>query len=313
MPEDPWLRRFAGWIDERFPPVQGVLFFALYALALVAGRSLARPGVLAVSSRDLVGFLAFYAFFFMLRIFDEHKDYELDCRNYPQRVLQRGLISLNELKVLCAGAIAVQGGVSLWLDGELGPITRTWLLVMAWSLLMAVEFFVGRWLKAHLLLYAATHMLVMPLAVAWVATMGAAAGPPSAELGLLGALAFVSGFVFEVGRKIKAPEEERATVDSYSKLFGPRGVAWLMIALLGAVTVLLAGLLYRAAGDAMGRFWPAALGALFLLGTVPCLRFSLRPTSERAKRLGAAASGVAMGGYLVFIAVLIAVWGLRWT
>ncbi len=308
--EDPWLRRFAAWIDERFPPVQGILFLTLYALALLSGRAFAEPGALAVGLRDLVGFLGFYAFFLLLRIVDEHKDFEADGRNFPRRVLQRGLIGLADLRWIGAAAFVLPGAVSLWLDGGFGAVTGLWLAVIVWGTLAAVEFFAGAFLRPRLVLYAAVHMLIMPLVVAWAMAVGSPK-VPLGGLALLAALAYCSGFVFEIGRKIKAPEDERETVDSYSRRFGPRGAARVMVALLVAANALLAVLVWRFGGGA-APVVAGLLAALLAVGSVAAMGFSARPTRRRAKRLETSAVGTVLAGYLLVIVVLLADRGWLW-
>ena len=100
--EDPWIRRILAWGNERFPLANGILTFVLFTTALLFGRLVASADGVAVpiGLADLLPFFAYYGFFFMLRVFDEHKDYELDCHNHPERVLQSGLITLKDLKIL---------------------------------------------------------------------------------------------------------------------------------------------------------------------------------------------------------------------
>ena len=309
--EDPWLRRFKAWADERFPLAQGVLISLLYLLALLYGRALESPGAVRLAAGDVPGLLAFTAFFLMLRILDEHKDYEVDLRNYPHRILQSGLITLGQLKVLCAGLVLLQLGVSLWLEGGLGPVVYLWLAVMLWTGLMTAEFFVGAWLKQRLVLYAVCHMLVMPLAIGWIVAMASPGDPPPLGAGLAAALGFSFGSVFEIARKTRAPADERTGVDTYSKVLGPGGAAWALAAMLAATTVLVWGLLRQIqAGGAIA--WTAALAALFLAGGLPSVSFARLPTPERARLMQGAAFGAPLGQLVVFNLALIAERGLLW-
>lgn len=310
--EHPWIRRYFGWIEERFPPVQGVLFLVLYATALLFGRYSTHSDMLQVGVEDIFGFFAFYAFFFMLRVFDEHKDYELDCRNHPERILQRGLITLGQLQVLCAFAIMIQAGISIWRDGGLGPITQTWLVTMAWSGLMAKEFFCGQWLKKNLVLYAFSHMLVMPMALVWAATFGTNGHDLGSEILLLALLSFVSGFAFEITRKIKSPEDERDTVESYSKVFGTHRAPWVVVVLLLLVSVLSVGLVRLVLGNKTGAVWLMSPVFLAAVGALPFFQFSERPSAGGVKKMEGAAGGVMLLEYLVLIAALIFQRGIEW-
>src|SRR4029453_4732816 len=148
-----------------------------------------------------------------------------DAVAHPERVLQRGLVTLAQLRVLGVCAVVLQLGVSLLLDGGIGPVTFWWIAAFAWSALMAREFLVPTWLRRHLLVYAVSHMAVMPLLVAWVATMGAAGATRRPGVWALAALVFLAGFVFGVARKIRSPEDERPAADSYTRALGVRGAA----------------------------------------------------------------------------------------
>ncbi len=310
--QDPWRRRFKAWIDERFPLGQAVLFTLVYLLALFYGRALDSPGAIRLAAADLLGLLGFAAFFLMLRIFDEHKDYEIDLRNYPQRILQSGLITLDQLKGLCAGLILLQLGVSLWLESGFGPVVYLWLAVMAWSSLMAAEFFLGDWLQRRLVLYAVSHMLVMPLAIVWIVAMASPGKFPPRETTLAAALGFCFGFVFEIARKTRAPADERDGVDTYSKRLGPGTAAWTVVALLAATTAIVWGLLRQALpGAAIG--WTAALAALLAAGGIPVILFARQPTRKRARWMQGAAFGSPVLQFLVFDAALIAERGLLWS
>jgi hypothetical protein len=101
------------------------------------------------------------------------------------------------------------------------PVLWLLALVWAWLLAMSFEFGVPEWLKARPVVYLLSHMAIMPLidllltGLEWVPGGGAAPG-----LGLFLALSFVNGCVLEIGRKLWAPENEIAGVDSYSRPLG---------------------------------------------------------------------------------------------
>lgn len=276
----PLLLRLLAWAKERFPAANGVFCLVLYAAALSLGRSSAKAGAIAIGLGDVFGFFASYAFLLMLRVYDEHKDYELDCQNHPQRVLQRGLITLTHLKVLGGIAIVLQIGVSLYLDRGVGAITYRWLPVFVYSALMAKEFFIGEWLSKHLVLYALSHMVVLPMSVLWMIQMGAQDGSLTSAAYLLCTISLVSGFSFEVGRKTWAPEEERATVDSYSKSLGLRGAVITLLVL----SLAMAALLFVMAKDGpVGLYGALAASAFCIATTVPILRFYKNPTNKGFK------------------------------
>ncbi len=311
---DPWARRFLAWVGERFNLAQMLPFATvLYAAALLSGRAASGSGELAVGTGDLRGLAAFFCFLLMLRVFDEHKDYEIDCLNHPGRVLQRGLVTLDQLKVVGGVAIAVQLVMSLWIDGGPGPVTATWGVVIAWSLLMAREFFCGAWLSRRLVLYAVSHMVVLPMAMVWASAMGAGRVALTGEVVIVAAFAFCTGFVAEVTRKIRAPGDERETVDSYSKVFGTTRAPLVVVGLLAAGTGLLAAaevVLAQGAGRVLGC---AAAGALFAVAALPYLAFSRSPSASGAKKMEAGGGVFLLGGYTTVIVTFALTRGLQWT
>ncbi|MGZ3440137.1 MAG: hypothetical protein ACXVDD_11510, partial [Polyangia bacterium] len=264
----------------------------VYAAALLLGER-AGGGRVALQLGDLAGFAATWSFFLMLRVFDEHKDYANDCRLYPERVLSRGLISLGQLKVVGALAIVVQLAVSLAHDGGVGAVTLRWLVVMSWSLLMLREFFVGRWLSRHLVVYAASHMIVTPLSILWIAQMGAGGAPLDRAVYAYAAMSFLFGFCFEIARKMKAPTEERADVDTYTRLFGVWSVAFTVSVLWSLATVVLGATLILSGVAATSPALWAGVVALALPAPLVLERFAHRP-SPRAAKLAQGVVGLSM-------------------
>jgi 4-hydroxybenzoate polyprenyltransferase len=147
---------------------------------------------------------------------------------------------------------------------------------------MCVEFFVPDWLDQRPLLYMLSHMLIMP-AIALLASAcdWAAAGtaPPPVFAWFLGA-SFFGGLVFEIGRKVRAPEGEQAGVETYSKIWGrsPAVGAW-----LGSL-VLAGGAAVGAAGQVgAGMIVAGLLGAALLAAVIVAGRFLQSPTPDRAE------------------------------
>lgn len=300
--------RIRAWMQERFPVANALLFFTLYLATAAVARASA-GGEVTVSLQDVIGCLVTWSFFLLLRIFDEHKDYALDCHNHPQRVLQSGLINLNHLKGLGLLALAAQLGWSLWLDGGIGRTTQAWALLFAWTCLMGREFFIADWLSRHLTWYAVSHMLVMPLIVWWLAQLALPGTALTEPLQLLMLLAFVSGFCFEITRKTKGPEEERDSIESYSRIFGTRGSAFVVLGLVTAMVTCQLWLMQVLAGAV--PLWAAALLAVFYaLGMRQLLAFLKAPSAKGREKNEALVAITMLGGYALLIAVVLTQQGL---
>ena len=108
--QDPFPRRLRAYLGERFPLGGNVLLIiSYYSSNQFLARTLAHPGEpMSYSLRSLAGAVMLLCMFFHLRVFDEHKDFEEDGRHYPQRVLQRGLVTLRHLKILGGIALALE-------------------------------------------------------------------------------------------------------------------------------------------------------------------------------------------------------------
>src|SRR3954467_15780952 len=136
--ESSYVRRLFAYLAERFPLLgHGVLIAAYYSSNQFLARTLTRPDEpMRYDLTTLLGVLTLFCFFFHLRVFDEHKDYAEDGVHYPHRVLQSGLVSLRDLKVL--GGIAIAAEVLL--SALRGPAAFVaWLAAFLFSVLMLKE------------------------------------------------------------------------------------------------------------------------------------------------------------------------------
>jgi 4-hydroxybenzoate polyprenyltransferase len=293
-------RNFLAYLNERFPPIANVLLILTYYssnqfLAIV----LTRPGQAMHYDRwSFFGMLMLVSFFFHIRVFDEHKDYEEDCRHYPHRVLQSGRITLRHLKIAVAIAIAIQLIAVL----ARGPQAFTaWAIAFAFTLLMLREFFAAAFLKRHFVLYATSHMLIMPLLSLLVFSFATERWPWEAPRWFW-VYAFVGFFVtfnWEVSRKIRAPEEEREGVDSYTKIFGTFGAAYAVLIIRAIDTALVAAI-----GHHLGvsNWFYIALAVLYLVCLAGFFQYRFHPTPRHAKMME-----VYAGMYMIVFDLLVAV------
>lgn len=281
-------KQLGAYLLERFPPVNmmlfAILFMAVYSVAVqrwTANISLAG------------GILATISFFFRLRVMDEIKDYAQDAVNHPQRVLQSGGISLRFLMGSSALLSLSEIGWS-YLRG--GWCLVFWLLAVAYAFLMRYEFFAGAWLRKRLVLYAFSHMLIMPLVIAWLWFAWKSTFSP--VLLLLMLLSFLGGFVFELARKTHAAAAERPGIDTYSSLLGSKKAVMLIL-----------GVLFAGLAAQLGLFvvldlplWAYALAGTCALWVTFAYWQALQTHDEKHFRKAELASSVYMlASYLVLI------------
>lgn len=274
------------WIyqRERFPVLAHGPLIAAFSLSAISYSSVARGQIaLPAAAPALVSFFSAFFSFLQLRLADEFKDFDEDSRYRPYRPVPRGLVSLRELGWLWAATCAVQLALALWLKPALAL-----LLGLAWTylVLMSREFFVKEWLKRRPFTYMWTHMLIMPIvdfyttACDWLL---AGVPPPQGLIWFL-LVSFFNGMVIEIGRKIRAPEDEEEGVETYSVLWGRRNAVLAWLAALAATAVFA----WKAA-DRIAFAGPVlwVLGALLAGAVVLGASFLRRPAPTHGRRIEA--------------------------
>ena len=253
--------RWVVYQRERFPLAGHLPLVAAFSGSAVSFSALLRdPASVPAWGSTAVAFLTSLLFFLQLRIADEFKDAAEDARYRPYRPVPRGLVRLGELRAIAWTALAIQAALACWLDASLLV-----LLIPVWFylFLMRHEFFAARWLRARPLVYMATHMAIVPL-VDFYATacdwwVRGHAHPPAALSWFL-LVSLGNGFVIELGRKIRAPMDEEAGVETYSARWGQSAAARAWLAALTS-----AGTCAVIAGRTIGMTVPLAAAALALL------------------------------------------------
>ena len=242
-----------------------------------------------------VAFIVTLLTFFQLRVADEHKDAEFDRRHHPSRPVPRGLVSLDELKMLAfAGAItqfiaATSLGPLLTI-----PLIATWLYLG----LMTREFFCAEWLRENQILYVVSHMCILFFTDFFITAchwMSVGEEPPLA-LGLFLATSFFLGLVIEVGRKIRSPEEESDAGDTYTKLWGRTTAIRVWVAAI-SISAVLASL--TAAQVGYGQLSLILLTVPFAAVVIAATKFIQSSTSNRAKRIDTVSGVWILATYLI--------------
>jgi 4-hydroxybenzoate polyprenyltransferase len=228
-----------GWVyqRERFPLLQhGPLVLAFSFSALSYSRALRGAPGLPPALPVAAAFVSCLLFFLQLRIADEFKDFAEDAKFRPYRPVPRGLVTLRELGAVFAVAAALQFAIAAWLCPRL-----ILLLLAVWAYLAAMtrEFFAREWLKARPLTYMVSHMFIMPQIDLYATSADwlVSGARPGSGLPWFLLASFFNGMVIEVGRKIRAPEDEERGVETYSALYGPRRavLGWALV--LGLTTL----------------------------------------------------------------------------
>ena len=280
------LKRWWVYQRERFPLFANGLLVLAFSFSAVSFSILLRYNLNLTKSIILpsyqvlsVAFISSFIFFLLLRIADEFKDFEEDSRYRAYRPVPRGLVSLKELGWLGVFILLIQLALALWLNNLLIiPLFMTWIYLA----LMSKEFFVADWLKQSPITYMWSHMLIMPLIDFYAtATDWISAGMTSPPQGLFWFLivSFFNGIVIEVGRKIRAPEDEEEGVETYTVIWGRKRAisVWLSAMIITAISA-------SAAAALIDFFYQVLvmLAILIALAVLLAVKFLREPNSKRA-------------------------------
>ena len=274
------LKRLYIYQKERFPFLGQGPLIAIFTFSAISYSRICRDEPGFISWTDyLIGIFVTIGLFFVLRLFDEAKDKEEDAKYRPYLPVPRGLVSLKELQALAWVIISLHILVILLLQTKM---IFLYLLVLAYLLLMRVEFFVPDWLKDRRLVYVASHMVIIPMVDIYASGLDWLLDGDKMHWGLAWffAVSYFNGIVLEFGRKINSPEDEEEGVETYSKIFGTRGGAWAYVIVMLVTMCLAIG-----ASHFADYGWSSYLIFIFffILCSIPALLFIQQPTTKKAK------------------------------
>jgi 4-hydroxybenzoate polyprenyltransferase len=278
----PLLQRLWIYQQERFPlPSHSLLVLAL--TIGVSGFASAGKGWPPLP-RMVGAFLVAMGFFMLLRISDEFKDAADDAAYRPYRPVPRGLVTLRELAGAGVVIVVIQFTLTLFLGWALLPyLLAAWLLMF----LMSKEFFVGEWLRARPIPYMLSHMLILPLidfyllAAAWQGH-----GAPPVAFGWFLLATYTNGIVFEIGRKVRAAEDEETGVETYSVLWGVARACFtwfLAVSIAGSAGILAGWTLGQ--GVLVGMAITIVLALGWLSAGWVARRMAVEPTTSNSRRI----------------------------
>ena len=203
---------YSKYILTSFPPVNfllGPIF--VYALFLHFSKITTLP---SLNSYHIIIAISFVLFGLLLRCFDDLKDYEDDLKNFPDRAIPSGLISVKQVQKLSLIIFSIIALINI-----LNPFGFYMAItVLCFSLLFWQWFFLKKHLHKNLVLAFLTHHPVVFLQIIYLIS---SFGVPKESLSLyMYGLPFALLFThWEVARKIKVPKQEN-NYTTYSMVLG---------------------------------------------------------------------------------------------
>jgi len=211
-----------SWFKERFPIPHALLAGAVYMKVDATLRHL-DFGTIRGIALTLSGIGSTVLFFLLIRIIDEHKDFKKDALSHPERVLQRGLITLHDLRlvgVLCVMQITLFTLVSS--SHRFEGLTALCAL-LAWTALMSYDFNIENLSSKRPVFYGLSHLFVTVMIVGWItATLSRSSITVhyAATVGAVALYILLASAALEVTRKAFVTQENLTEGDSYSRVFG---------------------------------------------------------------------------------------------
>lgn len=204
------------YFTERFP-FFGVLFIALTTIFATAGLYKNPPNTELVLKTSLIA-LSFIALLLRMRITDEFKDRKHDDIHFPDRPLQRKLVTIRQLYAVGITAFVAELMI-VWAVG--GTTSLLWYVpVLLYSWLMLQEFYARQWLKKHFSLYFILHEILFAFYAIWLIKV---IDVPFDSHSFAWALSFVGLVVLiEIGRKfsIRRTPKGKIVHDTYTAVWG---------------------------------------------------------------------------------------------
>lgn len=214
-----WLKRMHIYTKEMYPipsrlMVGAIVFLEIHFIVLLNhGVTRFNLGIQEV----IAGFTVF-SFLFWLRIADDLKDYELDCRLFAHRPVPSGRTTRTDIRI----AAVILISFTLILNYLYMNNFIFCLILYTYGSLMAVWFFQKHKIAKSLPLALVTHNPVQILLNMYVISFTIIKyGLPVFDLTNIMAVftLYFPALIWEVTRKIRAPKDETEYV-TYSKLFG---------------------------------------------------------------------------------------------
>ena len=215
------LKRLNIYFKEMYPIVPRLFLGALifleihFIVLLNHGVTQFRLGV-----QEVVCAFTVFSFLCWLRIADDFKDYELDCRLFADRPLPSGRVKKKDLAVFVSILIAV----TLILNFIFMNNFLFCLFLYTYGSLMAVWFFQKHKIQSSLPKALVTHNPVQMILNIYIISFTVIKYQiPAVDLtNVMAAFTlYFPALIWEVSRKIRAPRDETEYV-TYSKLFGYR-------------------------------------------------------------------------------------------
>lgn len=213
------LKRLHIYFKEMYPIIPRLLlglivFGEIYFIVLL------NNGVtqFQIGGQEIIGGFTVFSFLLWLRIADDFKDYELDCRLFSHRPLPSGRVKKRDLAIFVTILITVTVALNVLF------MNNFWffLFLYVYGTLMSLWFFHKKKIQKSLPLALVTHnpvQMIMNVYIISFTCIKYGLNAFTLTSFLAAWTLYFPALIWEVSRKIRAPKDETEYV-TYSKLFG---------------------------------------------------------------------------------------------
>lgn len=207
------------YFRKRFPIVP-LFLFSLITIIGVSKKINTHPNYAKIILFPFI----YTGFLFHLRILDEFKDFEYDSKHHPDRPIQRGEISLRQIKIL--GIINFILMLVAAISASSCSLVPIFFLVIFYSFLMYKEFFIKNFYERAPIYYLISHQIVfIPLYLFFYSSLnGFFWRIDDVNKLALFCYTLIPLVLIEIGRKMshRFDEHGKKTADTYAHLWGER-------------------------------------------------------------------------------------------
>ena len=222
------IKRLNIYLKEMFPLVNrlfasAVVFFAIYFLVILANNITE----INIGIVEVAGVISLFCFWLFLRIADEFKDYDTDLRLFPHRAFPSGRVLKKDLITLMTVDIIIMLALNIFIVKNIG----LFLLALGYVFLMSNWFFMKKYIKPNLIFALISHNPVQILLNFYMISI--VCNKYSLDVFtfdnfLINMMLFFPATEWEIGRKIRKPEDETEYV-TYSKIMGFKNASYLLL------------------------------------------------------------------------------------
>lgn len=213
------LKRIGIYLKEMYPVIPrlilGVIIFSEIYFIILLNNGITNFNV---GISELVGSFTVFSFLLSLRIADDFKDYELDCKLFKERPLPSGRVKKKDLVIFITLLIIVTVVLNILFMNNF----IYFCVLYVYGILMSVWFFQKSKIQKSLPLALITHnpvQIILNIYIISFTCTKYSINMVSWVNALVAMTLYFPALIWEISRKIRAPKDETEYV-TYSKIFG---------------------------------------------------------------------------------------------